>query len=54
MVNLVFGMRIRDIDCAFKIFPRSLFDQIEMKSTGALIDAGVEDPLFGRLAVAPL
>ena len=41
LVNLVFGMRIRDIDCAFKIFPRSLFDQIEMKSTGALIDAEV-------------
>jgi glycosyltransferase involved in cell wall biosynthesis len=41
LVNLVFGMRIRDIDCAFKIFPRALFDQIEMKSTGALIDAEV-------------
>ena len=41
LVNLVFGMRIRDIDCAFKIFPRRLFDEIEMKSMGALIDAEI-------------
>jgi glycosyltransferase involved in cell wall biosynthesis len=41
LVNLVFGMRIRDIDCAFKIFPRDLFDRIELKSMGALIDAEV-------------
>jgi len=41
LVNLVFGLRLRDIDCAFKIFPRSLFDRIEMKSRGALIDAEV-------------
>jgi glycosyltransferase involved in cell wall biosynthesis len=41
LVNLVFGMRFRDIDCAFKIFPRELFEQIEMKSMGALIDAEI-------------
>ncbi len=41
LVNLVFGLWLRDIDCAFKIFPRSLFDRIEMKSMGALIDAEV-------------
>ncbi|MCP4248266.1 MAG: glycosyltransferase family 2 protein, partial [bacterium] len=41
LVNLVFGMRVRDIDCAFKIFPRRLFDEIEMKSMGALIDAEI-------------
>ncbi len=41
LVNLVFGMRLRDIDCAFKIFPRALFDHISMRSTGALIDAEV-------------
>ncbi len=41
LVNLVFLMRIRDIDCAFKIFPRQLFDQIEMRSMGALIDTEV-------------
>jgi glycosyltransferase involved in cell wall biosynthesis len=41
LVNLAFGLRLKDIDCAFKIFPRALFDEIEMKSMGALIDAEV-------------
>jgi glycosyltransferase involved in cell wall biosynthesis len=41
LVNLVFGMWLRDIDCAFKIYPRRLFDHIEMKSMGALIDAEI-------------
>jgi glycosyltransferase involved in cell wall biosynthesis len=41
LVNMVFGMRIRDIDCAFKVFPRRLFDEIEMHSTGALIDTEI-------------
>ena len=41
LVNLLFGMRVRDIDCAFKIFPRKLFDEIEMKSEGALIDTEI-------------
>ena len=41
LVNLVFGMKLRDIDCAFKIYPARLFDAIEIQSTGALIDAEV-------------
>ncbi len=41
LVNVVFGLRVRDIDCAFKIFPRNLFDEIEMSSMGALIDAEI-------------
>lgn len=41
LVNLVFGMRIKDIDCAFKVFPRKLFDEIDMHSMGALIDAEI-------------
>ncbi len=41
LVNAVFGLWLRDIDCAFKLFPRKLFDEIDMKSTGALIDAEV-------------
>jgi glycosyltransferase involved in cell wall biosynthesis len=41
LVNMLFGMRIRDIDCAFKLFPRTLFAQIEMWSAGALIDAEI-------------
>ena len=41
LVNLVFRLWLRDIDCAYKIFPRRLFDEIEMRSMGALIDAEV-------------
>lgn len=41
LVNLVLGLRLRDVDCAFKIYPRRLFDEIEMKSMGALIDAEI-------------
>jgi len=41
LVNLVFRLWLRDIDCAFKIYPRRLFDEIEMKSKGALIDTEV-------------
>ena len=41
LVNVVFGLWLRDIDCAFKIYPRKLFEEIEMKSLGALIDAEV-------------
>lgn len=41
LVSVVFGLWLRDIDCAFKIFPRKLFDEIEMRSQGALIDAEI-------------
>ncbi len=41
LVNLVFGLWLRDIDCAFKIYPGKLFREIEMKSKSALIDAEV-------------
>lgn len=38
---LLFGMRIRDIDCAFKLFKREIFDNIELSSAGALIDTEI-------------
>ncbi len=41
LMRALFGLRLRDIDGAFKIYPRHLFDRIEMKSTGALIDTEV-------------
>jgi glycosyltransferase involved in cell wall biosynthesis len=41
LVCLMFGMRIRDIDCAFKLYKREIFDNIRMVSTGALIDTEV-------------
>ena len=41
LVCLMFGMKIRDIDCAFKLYKRVIFDKIELSSTGALIDAEI-------------
>lgn len=41
LVRLVLGVRCRDIDSAFKLYRRAIFDRIEMKSTGALIDAEI-------------
>jgi glycosyltransferase involved in cell wall biosynthesis len=41
LVCLLFGMKIRDIDCAFKLYKREIFDNIKMVSTGALIDAEI-------------
>ena len=41
LVCSLFKMKIRDIDCAFKLFKREIFDQIEMHSTGALIDTEI-------------
>ncbi len=37
LVNLLLGIRVRDIDCAFKLLPKSLIDNIELHSEGALI-----------------
>ncbi len=41
LVCLLFGMKIRDIDCAFKLYKREIFDNIELSSCGALIDAEI-------------
>jgi hypothetical protein len=38
---MMFGLKIRDIDCAFKLYKREIFDKIELSSTGALIDAEI-------------
>ncbi len=38
---LLFGMNIRDIDCAFKLYKREIFNSIELSSSGALIDAEI-------------
>lgn len=39
--SAVFSLRIRDVDCAFKLYKRKIFDEIRMESTGALIDTEI-------------
>lgn len=41
LVCLLFRLKIRDIDCAFKLYKRDIFDKIELSSTGALIDTEI-------------
>jgi len=41
LVKWLLGFRCRDVDCAFKLYKREIFDRIELRSTGALIDAEV-------------
>ncbi len=41
LVCVLFKMDVRDIDCAFKLYRREIFDHIEMVSSGALIDAEI-------------
>jgi hypothetical protein len=41
LVNLLFGMSIRDIDCAFKLFKTEIFDGMKLSSAGALISAEI-------------
>jgi glycosyltransferase involved in cell wall biosynthesis len=38
LVNLMFRIGLRDIDCAYKIYPKTFIDRIEIQSTGALVD----------------
>lgn len=38
---ILFGLNIKDIDCAFKLYKKDLFDKIEITSNGALVDAEI-------------
>jgi glycosyltransferase involved in cell wall biosynthesis len=41
LVCLLFRMKIKDINCAFKLFRRRIFEDLEIQSTGALINAEI-------------
>ena len=38
---LLFRMKLRDVNCAFKLFKRRVFDEMHLHSTGALINAEI-------------
>jgi glycosyltransferase involved in cell wall biosynthesis len=41
LVRILFSLKVRDVDCAFKLYRRSIFDDMRMESTGALISTEI-------------
>ncbi|MCI0527214.1 MAG: glycosyltransferase family 2 protein [Nitrospira sp.] len=41
LVRLVLGLKVRDIDCAFKLFRREIFDRVEINSVGAMVNTEI-------------
>ena len=41
LVRIVLGIRVRDIDCAFKVFNRHVFDRIQIQSVGAMVNTEI-------------
>lgn len=37
LVRALFGLKVKDIDCAFKLFHRKVFDGMQLESSGAMI-----------------
>ncbi len=40
-VRVLFGLRVRDIDCAFKVFHRRVIESIEIASIGAFVNTEI-------------
>ncbi|MFT4939438.1 MAG: glycosyltransferase involved in cell wall biosynthesis [Paraglaciecola sp.] len=38
MVKVLFKIKAKDIDCAFKLFKRNIFDEIKLSSGGAMVN----------------
>jgi glycosyltransferase involved in cell wall biosynthesis len=41
LVRLALGIRVRDIDCAFKAFNRHVFESIQIRSVGAMVNTEI-------------
>jgi dolichol-phosphate mannosyltransferase len=41
LVRLIFGVRIHDIDCAFKLFRREIFDEMHLEAADFFIDTEI-------------
>jgi glycosyltransferase involved in cell wall biosynthesis len=39
LIEILFGLKIKDLNCAFKIFKREVIENVKMESTGAFINA---------------
>jgi hypothetical protein len=41
LIRTQIGLRVRDLDCAFKLFPRWVVDQLQLTADGACISAEI-------------
>jgi glycosyltransferase involved in cell wall biosynthesis len=41
LVRVVLGIHIRDIDCAYKLFRREVFERIQIRSVGAMVNTEI-------------
>jgi glycosyltransferase involved in cell wall biosynthesis len=41
LVRSLFGLRVRDIDCAFKVFRRQIFDRVGIDTVGAMVNTEI-------------
>ena len=41
LVGLVFGIHVRDVDCAFKLYPSSFFRENKLETRGAMINTEI-------------
>jgi hypothetical protein len=41
LIRTVLGVRVKDLDCAFKLFPRRVVDDLQLTATGAAINAEI-------------
>jgi glycosyltransferase involved in cell wall biosynthesis len=55
LIRLFLGARVRDLDCAFKLFRRELLDRLHLTATGAAINAEIMAQCArGRARIAEL
>jgi glycosyltransferase involved in cell wall biosynthesis len=46
LVRLSLGVAVRDIDCAFKLFRRQVFERVQIRSVGAMVNTEILSQAF--------
>ncbi len=41
MIRVLFGLRVRDVDCSFKVFRREIFREMTIRARSGLADAEI-------------
>src|SRR5437764_576109 len=41
LMRVVLGVKVRDIDCAFKLFHRDVFNRVQIRSLGAMVNTEI-------------